>query len=101
MKSTVLNNINKLNLSFVDKYEVVDNVRVMRLKGSIDNETIPKILKIKEQIQKNKDIDAMNILIDLKKVTYADSAALAALVIRVSELKRKKKKLPTKRRTDY
>ena len=85
--------INKLNLPFIDKYEIIKNVRVLRFKGSIDSEITAKVLKIKKQTEKHEDINRMNTLIDLKKVVYGDTAATAALIMRLSELRQRGKKI--------
>lgn len=93
MAKTHFDDINKLNLPFVDKYERIANVRVMRFKGPIDDETISQIIKLKSQIEKNEDINTLNVLLDLKKTTYVDSAALGGFILRLSELKKRGKKL--------
>ena len=93
MTKIPFDDINQSILPFVDKYELISNVRVLRLKGPIDSETLPKIVKFKEEARKRMDIDADNVLLDLKKVTRGDSASLSALIIRLSELKKRNKKL--------
>jgi anti-anti-sigma factor len=65
----------------------------LRFKGSIGSETVPKILKIKQEIEKSEDINRMNTLIDLKKVVYGDTAGTAALIMRFAELKKRGKKI--------
>jgi anti-anti-sigma factor len=87
------NKINQLNLPFIDKFEEIGNVRILRFKGSIDSGVLPKILKIKDQMIKQKDINKKNVIVDFKKITHVDSAALGALIIRLSELKKHHKKL--------
>jgi anti-anti-sigma factor len=85
--------INQLNLPFIDTFEEIGNVRILRFKGSIDSTVLPKILKIKDQMIRQKDINKKNVIIDFKKITHVDSAALGALIIRLSELKRHHKEL--------
>ncbi|MFC1704015.1 STAS domain-containing protein [Candidatus Omnitrophota bacterium] len=93
MANMPFDDINKLNLPFVDAHEIIGNVRVLRFKGSIDSKTLPQIIKLKKAIEQKGDINTINVLLDLKKVTYGDSAALGALILRLSELKRHNKKL--------
>ena len=81
------------SLPFIDTFEEIRNVRILRFKGSIDSSIVPEILKIKKQLAKHGDINKNNVLIDFKKVTHVDSAAIAVLLIRLSELKRHDKKL--------
>lgn len=85
--------VNKLNLPFVDKFEIIGNVRILRFKGHISNNTLPQITKVKKEIEKEEDINTMNVLLDLKKTTYDDSTVLGAIILRLSELKRHDKKL--------
>jgi anti-anti-sigma factor len=82
-----------LNLPFIDTFEEVRNVRIMRFKGSLDSKIVPEVLKIKDQLEKQGDVNKNNVLIDFKKVTHVDSAAIAVLLIKLSELKRHDKKL--------
>ncbi len=93
MTKTPFDDINELKLPFIDKYEIIGNVRILRFKGPIDSETLPQIISFKEEIKKRVDIDAVNVLLDLKKATHGDSASLGALILRLSELKKRNKKL--------
>ena len=93
MTKISFNSINRLNLSFVDKFEEVRNVRILRFKGSIDSTILPDILKMKKQMEKHGDINNNNVLIDFKKITHVDTAAIAALLIELSELKKHDRKL--------
>ena len=79
--------INQLNLPFLDKMEIKDNVRILRLKGVMDHDTLPKILKIREELTTGHDRNALNILLDFEKVTDVDSSAIAVLSVRLDELK--------------
>ena len=93
MTTLSFNSINLLHLPFIDTFEEVRNVRILRFKGTIDSKIVPEILKIKDQIEKQGDINKNNVIVDFKKVTNVDSAAIAVLLIRLSELKRHNKKL--------
>lgn len=87
MTTLSFNSINLLHLHFIDTFEEVRNVRILRFKGSIDSKIVPEILEIKDQIEKQGDINKNNVIVDFKKVTNVDSAAIAVLLIRLSELK--------------
>jgi len=93
MTTLSFKSINQLQLPFIDKFEEVRNVRILRFKGSIDSKIVPEILKIKYLIEKQGDINKNNVIVDFKKVTNIDSAAIAVLLIRLSELKHHNKKL--------
>jgi anti-anti-sigma factor len=93
MTQRSFDSINRLNLPFIETFEEVSNVRILRFKGSLDSKTVPEILKLKHQLEKYGDINKNNVLIDFKKVTHIDSAAIAALLIRLSELQHHDKKL--------
>jgi anti-anti-sigma factor len=54
---------------------------------------VPEMLKIKKQLEKIGDSNKHEVLIDFSKVTHVDSAAIAVLLIKLSELKRHDKKL--------
>lgn len=88
-----IEDLNNLHLPFIDKYEVRENVRILRFKGSVDSATSSSIPKLKETVDKEGDISGMNLLLDLEKVSYADTSAVAALVARFVELKRRDKKI--------
>jgi anti-anti-sigma regulatory factor len=75
------NSINLLHLPFVDRFEEVGNVRILRFKGPIDRTTLPEILKIKKVLERQDDLNKNNVIIDFKKITHVDSAAIAALLI--------------------
>jgi anti-sigma B factor antagonist len=87
------NSINLLHLPFIDRFEEVGNVRILRFKGSIDRTTLPEILKIKKVLERQGDLNKNNVIIDFKKITHVDSAAIAALLIELAELKQHDKKL--------
>jgi anti-anti-sigma factor len=93
MAKVTFDYINQLNLPFIDKYEIIKNIRVLRFRGSIDSDAVSKILNLKKQIEKYEDINRMNTLIDLKKVVYGDTAATAALIMRLAELRQRGKKI--------
>ena len=93
MDRILFNRINQLKLPFIDTFEEISNVRILRFKGSIDCTVLPKILKMKDQLKREKDINKNNVIIDLKKITHVDTAALAALIIELLELKQHDRKL--------
>jgi anti-sigma B factor antagonist len=87
------NSINLLHLPFIDRFEEIGNVRILRFKGPIDRTTLPEILKIKKVLERHGDLNKNNVIIDFKKITHVDSAAIAALLIELAELKQHDKKL--------
>lgn len=93
MTKRSFHSINLLHLPFIDTFEEIRNIRILRFKGALDSNTVPEILRIKKQLEKLGDINKHDVLIDFKKVTYVDSAAIAVLLIKLSELKRHDKKL--------
>jgi anti-anti-sigma factor len=93
MVKRTFHSINQLHLPNIDTFEEVGNVRIMRFKGVLDSRMVPEILKIKKQLEKIGDSNRHNVLIDFKKVTSVDSAAIAVLLIKLAELKRHDKKL--------
>jgi anti-anti-sigma factor len=78
--------INHLNLTFLDDVEVEGNVRILRFKGTLNHDTLPDILKIKEEMQKAYETNTVNLLMDFKRVEDVDSSVLAVLELRLEEL---------------
>jgi anti-anti-sigma factor len=93
MTGISFDSVNLLHLPFVDKFEEIRHVRILRFKGAIDTDILPDILKLKNKLEKHGDIKKNNVLIDFKKITHVDSAAIAVLLILLSELKEHDKKL--------
>jgi anti-anti-sigma factor len=79
--------INKLNLPFLERVEVVEGLRILRFKGSFNHDTIPDIVKMREEMRKVYETDTCNLLIDFKGVEDVDSSSLAVLKWRLEELK--------------
>lgn len=77
--------------SCVREIKETNSLVIVRLKGSIDAYTIPKIeTKHGSEIEKNLD---KHILLDFKEVSHIDSATLASLVLLLNELKVHHRKL--------
>jgi len=78
-------------LSYVKEIKEIDDLVVIRLKGSIDIYATP-VIKANFASKAKKYLDK-NILLDFKKVTHVDSTTLASLIELLNELKKHNRKL--------
>lgn len=65
----------------------LENLTIVRFKGSIDSSTIPDI----EKYEKN-ELDR-NILLDFKDVSHIDTSTVATLILLLNDLKKSHRKL--------
>lgn len=79
--------------SFVDKIEDFPHMRILRLKGKLVTSIIPEMTAFFEKPKRGQGELNKNLLIELRKVTEVDSAALAQLVRILATLKQKKYRL--------
>ena len=78
-------------LSYIKEIKEIDDLAIVKLKGSIDFHTIP-VLRANLGSRVNKYLD-MDILLDFKEVSRVDSTTLASLIQLLAELKRRNRKL--------
>jgi anti-anti-sigma factor len=87
----IFRNQNGKTFDYIKGIEEIDNLAIVKLKGSIDSYTIPIITanlgsKIEEYLDKH-------VLLDFKEVTHIDSATLASFIQVLSRLKKHNRKL--------
>lgn len=83
------NPIDKLNsedLPYLERVDELDHLRIVRLKGAMDQNVVPLL---SERIAKNREREGIvidkNVLIDYKLVTHVDTAAIAFHLVRLKE----------------
>lgn len=80
-------------MGFCGNVEEYPDLRIFRLKGSIDMSVVPECAKYKKHVQSQPGFEYKSELLDFKSVTFIDSSAIAELVQLVSELKKEHLKL--------
>lgn len=68
--------VNKMNLPFMHRVDMVNNTRVIRLKGKFDHHTLPKILKLVADVDEEYEANSSNMLLDFADVEDIDTSAL-------------------------
>jgi len=87
----IFKNQNGKTLEYIKEIKEIDDLAIVRLKGSIDSNTIPIIrTNLGSDVERYLD---KHILLDLKEVILIDSATIAALIQLLSELKVHNRKL--------
>lgn len=84
---------NKKHPFFISSIEEFDEFRIIRLKGSLDRDTIPQAIKFMRRMQNRANFQHKNTLIDFKDVVHIDTTAVAALIMAISEFKKAHHKL--------
>ena len=87
----IFKNQNGKTLAYIKEITELDNLAIVRLKGSIDSHTIP-IIKANLGSDVERYLDK-HILLDFKEVTRIDSATLASLIQLLNDLKVHNRKL--------
>ena len=87
----IFKNQNGKTLAYIKEIKEIDNLAIVRLKGSIDSRTIPIIrANLGSDVERYLD---KHILLDFEGVTHIDSATLASLIQLLSDLKARNRKL--------
>ncbi len=63
------------------------SVRIVRLRGSLDQKTVTELEKFRKWVAKHSSFKHKHIILDFKNVTYTDTSAVAEIIQTVSELK--------------
>ena len=79
--------------SFIESVENYTHLKIVRLKGYLDNSTVSEVQNFLQKAKKNEMLLNKSVLLDLKNVAQVDSAAVAGLVKVLDELKQKNFKL--------
>jgi ABC-type transporter Mla MlaB component len=74
--------------SHLEKWVEYEHARILRFKGDINSETIPKILAFRDKMEKG-GLPKKNTIIDGKKVTDVDSATVAVLLAEMQNVDEK------------
>jgi len=91
MEEFSFEDLNKMDLSYLDRIDFLDEVRIVRFKGPIDKTTLPDMLRVRERIEETQDVNNLNILFDMKLVTNVDKSSVVRLVMRSAELQQESK----------
>ncbi len=75
--------------SHIDGWQEYEYVRIIRFKGDINADTLPKILEFKSKLDKA-GLPEKNLILDGKKVKDVDSATIAVLLV---EMKKENQKM--------
>ncbi len=73
-----------LSISAVEDYPTI---RIVRLRGSIDQTTVSEIERFRKWVEHHKGFKHKHILLDFKNVTRTDTSAVAQIIQAVSQLK--------------
>jgi len=84
-------NKNGESFNYIKEVKEADEYVIIRLKGTVDAHTISKVKT--ERRREIKKILDKHILLDFREVTHMDSAALASLLMLLSDLKKHNRKL--------
>ncbi len=63
-----------------------ENIRIIRLQGNIDMTTMAQIRLFREKLTQNEGFHSKHVLLDFKKVSHTDTAAVAGIIQALSEL---------------
>lgn len=78
---------------FIENIEDYPHLRIIHLKGYLNNSSIPDLAAFLRQAKEKKGMLNKSVLLDLKNVGQVDSAAIAELLKVCSSLKQKNFKL--------
>jgi len=78
---------------FIHTIDNFPHVRIVHLKGSLDSSVIPAMTRFFEKARHSQGRLNKNVILDLKKVTQVDTAALAQLLKIFATLKQKRYRL--------
>ena len=73
--------------SSISAVEDYPTIRIVRLQGPIDQTTVSEIERFRKWVVKHRGFKQKHILLDFKKVTRTDTAAVAQIMQTVSDLK--------------
>ena len=79
--------------AYLDTIEDRGNVFLVRLKGAIDMDTLGMDRSKMTDVINTMHLYTKNVLVDFKKVTHTDSATVAALMGRLLDAEKEKKRL--------
>jgi anti-anti-sigma factor len=78
--------VDRMGLPFFERVEERGDLWILRLRGAVDRHTLPAILRFREDLIATIGPFDRHLLIDLRRVTHVDSAAVAALLMSMSNL---------------
>lgn len=73
-----------LSIAAVEDYP---SIRIVRLRGSIDQSTVAEIERFRKWVAKHKGFKHKHVLLDFRSVTHVDTSAVAEILQEVAELK--------------
>lgn len=73
-----------LSIAAVEDYP---SIRIVRLRGKIDQQTVADIERFRKWVAKHKGFKPKHVLIDFREVSHLDTAAVAEIIQQVSDLK--------------
>jgi anti-anti-sigma factor len=72
---------NKVSLpSALKSIEETEEIRIIRLKGSVDFSTVDEIGQFIEKFRAQKEFQYKHLLLDLSEITFVDSSAVARVI---------------------
>ena len=71
----------------ISSIEDYPTIRIVRLRGSIDQQTVSEIERFRKWVAKRRNFKHKHILLDFTHVTHVDTSAVAQILQAVSELK--------------
>lgn len=71
----------------IEALEDYPTIRIVRLRGSIDQKTVSDLEHFRKWVEKHKGFKHKHVLLDFKHVSHIDTSAVAQIIQTVSELK--------------
>ena len=84
MKTLPKENVQYPFLKSLDEHS---NIRIVRLKGPINMNTLPEIQAFREKLRAQPEFRSKHVLVDFQEVTHVDTSAVAGMILVMAEMK--------------